>query len=142
MRALLPVLPALLVLAGCSAGSSGASSDGDDTVAASGSATQLQVELVPDAGATPRRWTLTCDPAGGDHPDAEAACADLAATDEPFAPLPEDALCTELYGGPQTAGVRGQFRGERVELELSRTDGCRTDQWDRLGALLPDVSAG
>jgi hypothetical protein len=24
-----------------------------------------------------------------------------------------------------------------VDLQLSRTDGCRISQWDRLGALLP-----
>lgn len=138
MRALLPVL---LVLAGCSSGGS-SSGDGrdDDTVAAGGPATELHIELVPAAGAAPQRWTLTCEPTGGDHPDADAACADLAEADEPFAPLPEDALCTELYGGPQTAVVRGSFRGQPVDLELSRTDGCRTDQWDRLGALLPDGS--
>ena len=87
-------------------------------------------------GAAPSRWTLTCDPAGGDHPDPEAACRALAATAEPFAPVPDDALCTQQYGGPQTATVRGTYRGEAVDLALSRVDGCRISQWDALGALL------
>ena len=136
MRSLLPVL---LLLAGCS---SGAGRTGPDTVdAAAGPATELQVELVPDAGAPAQRWTLTCEPTGGDHPDAAAACAELARTPDPLAPLPEDLLCTEVYGGPQTAVVRGTYRGEPVALRLSRTDGCRIEQWDRLGALLPGGAA-
>jgi hypothetical protein len=33
--------------------------------------------------------------------------------------------------------VTGRWAGEPVDLQLSRTDGCRISQWDRLGALLP-----
>jgi hypothetical protein len=73
----------------------------------------------------------------GDLPDAEAACAHLDGLDEPFAPIPADAVCTEQYGGPQTAHVTGLWRGEPVDLELSRVNGCTISQWDRLGPLLP-----
>ena len=130
MRVLLPTLPlVLLSAAGCSGG--------DDRVAAAPAGTALQVQVVEAPGEQPHTWTLTCDPPGGDHPDPQAACADLARTPDPLAPLPADAVCTELYGGPQTAVVRGTLDGREVSLELSRTDGCRTDQWDRLGAVLP-----
>lgn len=129
MRVLL-VLPTALLLAGCSGGA-------DEVTTSSPSATRLQIEVVAEPGASPATWTLTCEPAGGDHPDPEAACADLARTPEPLAPVPADAVCTELYGGPQTAVVRGTLDGRDVSVELSRTDGCRTEQWDRLGALLP-----
>ena len=128
MRA--PLLPGLLLLAACTSG-------GGDVV--SSEPTRLSVELVAAPGQAPQRWTLTCDPAGGDHPDPEGACRDLAAADDPFAPLPADAMCTEIYGGPQTAVVEGTWRGEPVRLELSRTDGCRIAQWDALGAVLPPV---
>jgi hypothetical protein len=79
-----------------------------------------------------RRTTLTCDPPGGDHPQPEAACAVVDA----LQPLPSDAACTQVYGGPETATVRGTVRGRPVELSLSRTDGCRIAQWDRLAPLL------
>ena len=124
------VLAPLLLLVACA---------GQDTVSApepSPAATSLVIEVVAEQGAAPTRWTLTCDPAGGDHPDPEAACRALAATAEPFAPVPADALCTQQYGGPQTATVRGTYRGEPVDLALSRVDGCRISQWDALGALL------
>ncbi|MEX2292068.1 MAG: SSI family serine proteinase inhibitor [Mycobacteriales bacterium] len=98
------------------------------------------MEAVPQPDAPAQRWTLTCDPPGGTHPDATRACQDLAAQETPFAPLPADAVCTQVFAGPQTATVTGSYRGEQVDLRLSRTDGCRASQWDRLGALLPPAA--
>ena len=99
---------------------------------------ELVVELDRGDGSPAERWTLRCgDPASGDHPDAEAACAHLAGLDDPFAPIPDDVACTEQYGGPQTATVTGRWRGQPVDLRLSRVDGCRISQWDTLGPLLP-----
>ena len=125
----LAIVP-LLLLAACA---------GQDTVSSpepSSPATSLVVEVVAAPGETPVRWTLVCDPAGGDHPDPDAACRALAAAQDPFRPVPDDALCTQQYGGPQTATVRGTYRGQPVDLALSRVDGCRISQWDALGALL------
>ncbi len=96
--------------------------------------TRLVVEQTTD---TIRTWTLTCDPPGGDHPAPAAACGALAGVREPFAPLPTDVLCTEQYGGGQTARVTGTYRGAPVDLSLSRVNGCAISQWDRLGPLLP-----
>lgn len=79
-----------------------------------------------------RRTTLTCDPPGGDHPQPEAACQVV----DQLQPLPSDVVCAEVYGGPETATVRGTVRGRPVDLALSRTDACRTAQWDRLAPLL------
>ena len=96
--------------------------------------TRLVVEQTTDRTQT---WTLTCDPPGGDHPSPAAACGALAGVREPFAPLPADAICTEQYGGDQTARVTGTYRGAPVDLSLSRVNGCYIAQWDRLGPLLP-----
>ena len=96
--------------------------------------TRLVVEQTTDRTQT---WTLTCEPPGGDHPAPSAACGALAGLREPFAPLPTDALCTEQYGGDQTARVTGTYRGAPVDLALSRVNGCSISQWDRLGPLLP-----
>ena len=98
----------------------------------------LVVELDRGDGREPESWTLSCvGNASGSHPDAEAACAHLQTLEDPFAPLPEDVVCTEQFGGPQTAHVRGRWNGKQVDLELSRVDGCRISQWDSLGPLLP-----
>ncbi len=100
-------------------------------------ATRLVVEVRADPAAEPRRWSLTCDPAGGDHPDPAAACAVLADA-AVLAPLASDRICTQQYGGAQTATLTGRHRGEDVDLRLSRGNGCTIAQWDALGAVLPD----
>jgi hypothetical protein len=45
-------------------------------------------------------------------------------------------MCTQIDGGPATAEVSGTWRGERVEAEFSRQNGCEIARWDRVGALL------
>jgi len=134
VRRLLFLLP-LLLLAACADDARPGS--GDALVSGLG---DLVVEQDAGDGSAPQRWTLVCaedGTASGDHPDAAAACAHLADLDAPFAPLGDDLMCTQQYGGPQTARVTGTWRGEPVDLELSRVDGCRISQWDGLGPLLP-----
>jgi hypothetical protein len=98
----------------------------------------LVVEIDPGDGTPAQRWTVACgSAAAGDHPDAARACAHLLRAEDPFAPLPPDLVCTEQYGGPQTARVTGTWDAEPVDLELSRVDGCRIAQWESLGPLLP-----
>ena len=153
MRILL--LPVLLLAAACGsdepdvaapAPSAAPTADGGD-LAAGGGISRADNDLVVtyDAGdgSGPVAWTLTCvGLVDGDHPEAEAACAHLDGVEDPFAPLPADRMCTEQYGGPQTAQITGLWRGEPVDLQVSRTDGCRISQWESLGPLLPqDVGA-
>ncbi|MBY3552229.1 hypothetical protein HGI15_02235 [Modestobacter lapidis] len=124
----------LAVLAGCASGSTaGGVPAGTDRPE-----NDLVVEIDRGAGSPVERYTLTCaGPGEGDLPDAAAACTHLQRMSEPFAPLPADVMCSQQYGGPQTARVTGRWGGEPVDLTLSRTDGCRISQWDALGPLLP-----
>jgi len=86
-------------------------------------------------------YTLDCRPAGGSHPDPLAACAaiDRAARERgnPWKPVPEDAMCTQIYGGPATARVTGFWRGEQVDAVFVRTDGCEIARGDALVPALP-----
>lgn len=125
------ILVLAMLLTGCGGAAETASQGG----------TELVVEFRADAAVAATTLRLRCDPPSGEHPDPPRACADLAREPAPFAPLPPDQVCTEIYGGPQTATVRGSYRGEPVMVDLARTDGCRTAQWDLLGALLPPVAA-
>ncbi|WP_207957295.1 SSI family serine proteinase inhibitor [Streptomyces sp. YIM 98790] len=87
---------------------------------------------------------LECHPAGGDHPKARAACDALdeatASGDDPFAPVPEDAICTQIYGGPWKAEIRGEWNGRTIDAEFSRLNGCEIARWDRLVPALPDAN--
>lgn len=96
----------------------------------------LTITVVADPQAQPVTWTLTCDPPGGDHPDAEAACAVLDTVPTPFAPVPAGTMCAQVYGGPETATITGTWRGERVDASYRRTDGCEIARWRRLGPVL------
>ncbi|MEU4356385.1 SSI family serine proteinase inhibitor [Streptomyces virginiae] len=88
-----------------------------------------------------REYKLECGPVGGDHPEAEGACARLDRFAEegrnPFAPVPPDQICTKQYGGPATARVTGTWNGHRVNATFRRTDGCEIKRWDELEPLLP-----
>jgi hypothetical protein len=40
--------------------------------------------------------------------------------------------CTEIYGGPAVAHVRGTFRGRPVDAWFNRSDGCEVGRWNAL----------
>jgi hypothetical protein len=89
-------------------------------------------------GGAPERYTLSCaEPVSGDLPDVSAACAHLQGLDHPFAALPAGQVCSQQFGGPQTARVTGTWAGRPVDLSLARRNGCEIAQWDALAPLLP-----
>jgi hypothetical protein len=104
----------------------------------SGGASQLTI-VVDDGTGSTSTWTLTCDPAGGDHPDATQACAAIEGHRMALNPVPKDRMCAQVYGGPEKATITGTWRGEPIFAVLARTDACETARWD---ALVPLVPAG
>jgi hypothetical protein len=129
---------AATLLAGCGTASSGSGAGGSGSSGPSvAKVTSLQVTVRDSAGAAPKVWTLTCDPPGGTHPQASAACAQLsAAKDDPFAPTPKGMACSMIYGGDQKATVTGTFEGRRVDTSFGRADGCEVARWGAVSALL------
>ncbi|GAA1911265.1 SSI family serine proteinase inhibitor [Streptantibioticus ferralitis] len=98
---------------------------------------QLTITYADGSGPTVTS-TLSCHPAGGTHRNARAACDRLDALDGPLGPVPHDQMCTELYGGPQTARITGTWRGRHVEDTYTRTDGCQAARWQRMEPVLPE----
>jgi hypothetical protein len=88
-------------------------------------------------------WTLRCGPAGGTVPEPRVACARLASGGRRlFAPVPKNAVCAQIYGGPQVALVVGVVQGRRVWARFARRDGCEIARWNRLSPwLLPAARA-
>jgi hypothetical protein len=76
------------------------------------------------------------------RPRAGAACrrARVLAAFLDVAP-PPDRICTQVYGGPQTARVRGRIGSRVIDRRFSRRDGCEIADWTRAALLLPRVSA-
>ena len=128
MRALVVVLALAAAIAG-------------SATAASSSRTALTVTYWaegPGAG-TSVTWTLRCSPARGSLPRAAAACARLASGGRRvFAPVAKNAVCTQIYGGPQVALVVGVVDGRRLWARLRRRNGCEIERWGRVSPwLLP-----
>jgi hypothetical protein len=75
-------------------------------------------------------------------PDADGAIAAVERFGEGiFFPVPgPPKLCTQQYGGPQVAVVRGDFGGRKVHSRFSLTDGCEIARWRALAPLLGGVS--
>jgi hypothetical protein len=121
MRTLALPLLAAAVLAAC----------GSETPAGNAPATNLVVTVDQDGahGAQPAKTVrLRCPGAG---------CAlTKHVTVKDFAPLRRDVACNMIYGGPETATVKGTLRGDHIEASFSRTDGCQTSRWQKVHRLL------
>jgi hypothetical protein len=98
--------------------------------------TVLEISITPGGEAPTKIWTLLC-PDDGSLPNAAQACEQLLQMDDPFAPVPKDIACTQIYGGPQEADVRGLFRGRPVEAHFDRGNGCEIERWDKVAFLFP-----
>src|SRR5919106_260237 len=121
------LLAALLALAGCG--------DAPDPEPAAPSETTLTISVWPEgrAAGKPTVRRLEC-PAQASDP----ACARLAELGpEAFAPVPGDAACTQIYGGPQEARVEGAIDGTPIDADLSRSNGCEIARWDDVRAIMP-----
>lgn len=102
--------------------------------------TDLRIRVWPEgrgAAVAARTWTLGCAPAQGTLPQRVTACRRLADTTRPFAPVPKDMQCTQIYGGPAEALVTGAHRGRKVWALLSLRDGCQIARWRRVAFLTP-----
>jgi hypothetical protein len=78
---------------------------------------------------TKHEWVVRCPGA--------AACARLETGGRAlFAPTPRGILCTDIYGGPQVAFVKGTLDGRHLWARFSRSDGCQIARWSRIAFLL------
>lgn len=132
-------LAALAFVALVATGCMGRTSDDEGGGGGDGApGTELEIAVTPGGEAPTKIWTLRC-PDGGTLPDAAGACEQLETMDDPFAPVPKDRACTQIYGGPQEAVVRGTFRGRPVNAHFDRGNGCEIERWDAVAFLFPET---
>lgn len=106
----------------------------------SASGTELEMTIWAEGEGTgeARRYTLSCDPPTGDHPDPAAACAALEELGaRAFDPVPGNAVCTQQYGGPMEATVAGRVGGDPVDAKLRYSDGCEIARWNAVEDVVP-----
>ncbi len=123
-----------LAVAALAAGCGSDDDTNDEQPAVARALADLRVQVDPDGKGrrSARSTTVRCSSAQ-ESPLCEKVAALRLADIEP----PSRATaCTELYGGPQTATITGTLRGERVDLRLSRVNGCEIARWEAASALL------
>jgi hypothetical protein len=112
------ILAAVALLAGCG-------EDDEPAATPSASVADLTVEVEPGG----KKATVKCD-----VPDD---CSEIDGLDpKVFEPTPGNVACTQQYGGPETATVKGTFKGEPVETKFSRQNGCEIARWQDAMPLL------
>jgi hypothetical protein len=108
--------------------------------AGSAGATSLRISFWEDGSLAERPdsvLTLRCNPARGTLAQPARACVRLAAGGAKLVtPVPESAICTEIWGGPQRARVVGTIAGKKVWATFSRANGCHIDRWNKLAPWL------
>lgn len=68
---------------------------------------------------------------------AAGLCRHLATSPDGFDSIGDaDRGCTQVYGGPEHARIRGSLNGQRVDVQVRRRDGCEIADWKRLEWLL------
>lgn len=79
------------------------------------------------------RGTLVCDREKGSAVSwAVPACAALDKDPDSFFAAPDKGeMCTEIYGGPETARVVGELNGREIDYEIGRTNGCDISRWEQ-----------
>jgi hypothetical protein len=92
----------------------------------------VTVDSDGDGSGQPKTAAVKCDTA-----DASKACQAVDGMDpKTFEPVPGDTACTQQYGGPETATVKGTLHGEAIDAKFSRVDGCQISRWEAAAALL------
>jgi hypothetical protein len=106
----------------------------DEQAAAPPSVADLTVTVDPDGDGAkePHTTTVQCGTA-----DASKACrAADGIKAKTFRPVPGNVACTEQYGGPETATVKGTLHGEAIDAKFSRVNGCEISRWEQAAGLL------
>jgi hypothetical protein len=134
-RVLVLFATAACVLASACGGNDDDSRDGD------GAQVRLSIEA-HDGPGTVKRAQLVCKAGDVSARGLPANDRELCTTARDLALFlseqpPADRVCTQIYGGPETARIVGQIEGRRIDRRFSRSDGCRVADWDRAQPLIP-----
>ena len=132
----------ILIAAVCAATVTACGSTNSAGTASSGAASahaakvSLDIQVTGEHGAKPEHWTLQCEPAGGTHPDPQAACNALLHAKSPFTAVPDHVMCPMIPAGttPETATVKGTWFGKHVDSIFTR-GGCGMLRWQKIGQI-------
>ena len=108
------VLVVLALVAGCG--------EDDETEAPASQPALADLTVVVDGKTTEVRC------ASADESKLCGAVGDI--DPKTFEPVPGNVACTQQYGGPETATVKGTLNGDPIDAKFSRENGCEITRWD------------
>ncbi|MFJ2619914.1 hypothetical protein [Glutamicibacter sp. NPDC087344] len=105
----------------------------------------LNIVIRDDGKSVSHEYRLLCNAdqvlEGSTLPTAKAACELLVAQPSILTePADPNRMCTEIYGGPNTAEVTGTLNGKTVNTSFDRHNGCAIGDWDNAAPLIGDAS--
>lgn len=126
-RRLALVAVLLLAIAGCGGGHK----DGVDGAA-------NVIDLTYSAGGAVKKQALDCaTPSANDKPSCDLLAKLPTSV---FKPVPAGQACTLIYGGPETATIKGTIKDVKVDATFSRTDGCEIDRFKQVEQLFAEMA--
>jgi hypothetical protein len=90
----------------------------------------LTINVMKDADAKEKSAVLICPGRTARERDVCAAL-DVVAP-RVFNPVPEDRVCTMIYGGPATATIRGTYEDDLANASFSQANGCEIGRWNQI----------
>jgi hypothetical protein len=123
------------VLVGCAL-LAGCGGDDEETTAPSPSAALAELTVTVDkdgdGGAAAKTSEVTCEAASDSAICGVVAKLPAKVFEEPSGTT----ACTQQFGGPETATVKGTVNGEPVDARFSRENGCQIARWTAAKVLL------
>lgn len=107
-----------------------------------GGSAELAIMVKPSDSEPALRYTLACKDGlpteESQHPSAAKACEVLKNNPAVLSAQPrsKEVVCTQQYGGPQTAIVTGIVDNVPVDISFAVRDGCEISQWNAAGSIL------
>jgi hypothetical protein len=95
----------------------------------------LHVTELSTTGKATKHWTLSCDPAGGTHPHADAACQALLAIKNPFAQPAAGTNCPMILANAPRFILYGTWYGKHVSKTIA-DGGCTMGTWNKLSKVM------
>jgi hypothetical protein len=90
----------------------------------------LTIDVMKDPKAKEKSKVLICP---GRTPRERDVCAALdVVAPRVFKPVPEDRVCTMIYGGPATATIRGTYEDDLASASFSQANGCEIGRWNQI----------
>lgn len=82
-----------------------------------------------------KHWTLTCDPTGGTHPNADAACKALQGIKNPFAKPAAGTNCPMILANQPSFIISGTWHGQHVSKTIL-DGGCSMATWNAINKVM------